>query len=380
MSCRSVRLLSSGGLCVLLMAAPAFAASEAVNCAAEPADTTIGYGVVLNGLNCALNPATDVDVVRFAGSAGEVVRIAVSNNGGPGGLLAEIRDPDGVLLFTISNPVISVGMTRALYVTLAKTGTYGVTVFDAGLDQMALYGVVVERVAPAGPDAVPIAIGTPIADEINPPNDIDLFRFQAAAGSLIRVSIDPTFSVVGQNAMLQAVSPSGAPYTSGEFSDSKAFFADVAVSETGMQTIQIRAFRTDFGPFSYSVRIDCISGPCSPPDCTLEVAPAFDAGTLSLGFQIGNRLGAAMWNVWVSIANQTIPLWSIPVGNIDPMVNVSVPIPGIPHLGGVALVSTITTSARGIVCMDAETVETGAVASGAAMPSAAALRQLFAQR
>jgi hypothetical protein len=64
----------------------------------------------------------------------------------------------------------------------------------------------------------------------------------------------------------------------------------------------------------------------------------------------------------------------------DPIVNVSVPLAGIPHLGGVALFSTITTAARGIVCMDAETVETGALDAGVAMPAAAELRQLFGQR
>ena len=195
MSCRSARVLSSGCLWLLLIAAPALAASEAVNCAAEPADTPIAYGNVLNGANCVLNPATDVDVVRFGGAAGEVVRIAVANVAGPGGMLVEVRDPDGVLLFTFSNPVITVGQTRSQYATLAKTGTYGITVFDAGLDQTASYGVVVERVAPFGPDAVPLALGTPVSDELNPGNDIDLFRFQAAASSIIRVSIDPTVPI-----------------------------------------------------------------------------------------------------------------------------------------------------------------------------------------
>jgi hypothetical protein len=350
-----------------------------VNCAAEPADTPIAYGNVLNGANCVLNPATDVDVVRFGGAAGEVVRIAVANVAGPGGMLVEVRDPDGVLLFTFSNPVITVGQTRSQYATLAKTGTYGITVFDAGLDQTASYGVVVERVAPFGPDAVPLALGTPVSDELNPGNDIDLFRFQAAASSIIRVSIDPTVPI-GQAAMMQAASPSGARYSSGEFSGSTPFFADVAVTETGWQTIQIRAFRSDLGAVPYAVRIDCISGPCSPPDCTLELDPSYNAGTLSLGFHVGNRLGAASWNVWVSVSNQMIPLWSVPIANVEPVVSFSLPIPSFPHLGGLALLSTITTSGRGIVCMDAETVDTGAIASDAAMPSAAELRHLFAQR
>jgi hypothetical protein len=361
------------------MASPAFAASEAVNCAAEPADTTIGYGVVLNGSNCVLDPATDVDVIRFGGSSGEVVRIAVSNIAGSSGLTAEIRDPDGVLLFTFFNPGVPTGQTGWKYATLAKTGTYGVTVFDGGLNQTASYGVVVERVAPIGPDALPLTLGVPVNDEINPGNDFDLYRFHAVAGSIIRVSIDPTMPV-GQFAMLQAVRPSGEPYTIGDFSDTKAFFADVAVTETGAQTIQIHAYRTDLGPFSYTVRIDCISGPCAPPDCTLEVAPTFNAGTLTLGLQLGNRFGAASWNMWLSLSNQTVPLWSIPIGNVDPVASFSLPIAGFPHLGGVAFFSTITTSARGIVCMDAETVDTGAIASGVAMPSAAELRQLFAPR
>jgi hypothetical protein len=88
-----LRLRVCGFLAFLLMTAPVFAASEAVNCGAEAAVTTIGYGTVLSGSNCVLNPGTDVDLVRFAGVAGQVVRAAISNLAGPGQLIAAVQDP-----------------------------------------------------------------------------------------------------------------------------------------------------------------------------------------------------------------------------------------------------------------------------------------------
>jgi hypothetical protein len=345
------------------------AASEAVNCIPETTDMTIGYGTVVNGTNCVIAPGTDVDVFRFSASIGEVVRITVSNVAGPAGLLVQIRDPGGNLILTIGNPVIGEGTARFVVRTIEMSGSHSIAIFDAGSDQTASYGVVVERIVPAGPGAVPLAFNVPVSDELNPTNDIDQYRFEAQAGSVVRISIDPDITELGQFAMLQIASPSGPLSGGGEFSGSGPFFRDVTVTETGTQTFQLRPYRPDLAPYPYTVRIDCLSGPCAPPDCTVEVEPTFADGTLTLGFHLGNRLGAATWNVSLAVSGQIVPLWSSPINNVDPMVSFDVPIPGLPSLGGVAVISSISTSARGIACFDAETVDTGAAAAGATADS-----------
>jgi hypothetical protein len=272
MDVRSTAVCGIACAWLLLSPQPVRAASEAVNCIPETTDMTIGYGTVLNGPNCVIAPGTDVDVFRFSASIGEVVRITVSNVAGPAGLLVQIRDPGGNLIWTIGNPVIGEGSGRFVVRTIEMSGSHSIAIFDADSDETATYGVVVERIVPAGPGAVPLAFNVPVSDELNPTNDIDQYRFEAQAGSVVRISVDPDITELGQFAMLQIASPSGPLSGGGEFSGSGPFFRDVTVTETGTQTFQLRPYRPDLAPYPYTVRIDCLSGPCAPPDCTLEVA------------------------------------------------------------------------------------------------------------
>jgi hypothetical protein len=91
--------------------------------------------------------------------------------------------------------------------------------------------------------------------------------------------------------------------------------------------------------------------------CTLELTPSFAAGTLNLSFTLGS-LAPATWNLWAVVDSTTFKLWSVPIPVIDPAAAFAVPIPGLPPLGVIGLLTT-TTGASGIQCSDWDTVDTG---------------------
>lgn len=364
------RIAGIASLAFVLLPRPVFAGDEAKNCVTEPTDMAIAYGDVLLGAGCLISPSTDVDIFRFSGSAGEVVRVVGSTVVGPGTVRVQVLDPDGASLGLLNPPVIVEGGSGWRYFTLQKTGTYSVVVYEVASDETVEYGLTLERIAPPGPDAVPLTLTVASADELNPGNDIDLFRFHAAAGSQIRISLDPQIVQIGQHLQVHVARPSGVLYTLGEFTSPNPFFFDIPITETGDHTIQLRPYRSNMDPFGYTIRIDCLSGPCAPPDCTLEIEPTFADTTLTLDLTVGNRLSSASWHVWLWVLNETVRLWSFPIGVISPDLHFAVPIPGFPSLGKVAILSSITTPTGGIACFDAETVDTGSVAGSASIPSA----------
>jgi hypothetical protein len=88
------------------------------------------------------------------------------------------------------------------------------------------------------------------------------------------------------------------------------------------------------------------------------VNPTFSGGTLTIGMHLGNRLPSATWNLSLVVSTQTVRLVSTSIPTIDPVVAFSLPIPGVPNLGRVGVMSTITTPALGVACIDTEAVNT----------------------
>lgn len=83
----------------------------------------------------------------------------------------------------------------------------------------------------------------------------------------------------------------------------------------------------------------------------------YEGDTLTMGFELGS-LSLARWNVWLSVGNVTLRLWSVPRPRIVPLVTFDFPIPGFPPSGTIGFLSTLAT-ADGIVCSDWQVVHTG---------------------
>lgn len=99
-----------------------------------------------------------------------------------------------------------------------------------------------------------------------------------------------------------------------------------------------------------SSSIDAKFTPC-------KVTPSVFNGTLSLNFNLGT-VTPVTWNVFLSLQNSTVRLWSLPIPAVDPPVQIPVSIPGFPALGRIGVLTTFVNSS-GIVCSSWRTVNTG---------------------
>jgi len=111
--------------------------------------------------------------------------------------------------------------------------------------------------------------------------------------------------------------------------------------------------------------------------CTLSVNLSYVDDTLTMDFRVGTLERQTTWNVLMSIMNFTFPLWSVPLPAINPPVDVSLPIPSVPSLGTIGVLTTLTTSENGIICSDWATVDTGPLSTREAVPTAKELKDLF---
>jgi hypothetical protein len=85
----------------------------------------------------------------------------------------------------------------------------------------------------------------------------------------------------------------------------------------------------------------------------------------------------ATWNILGFILIETYPYQSIPVSIIEPPVSVSFSIPGIPSLGTIGVLTTLTTPEKGVICSDWETVDTGPISTTESVPTPGELKDSF---
>lgn len=112
-----------------------------------------------------------------------------------------------------------------------------------------------------------------------------------------------------------------------------------------------------------------------PSACTLDLNLSYTGETLTMDFDLGTP-EPANWNVWLSFQTTMLPLWSVSLPVIDPPTPFSIPISGFPHLGIIGFLTTLTTP-EGIICSDWETVDTGSLTHGGAVPTVENLQELF---
>ena len=154
---------------MIALAATCFGA-EGTACAPKPAATTITYGSLTL---CELEVAGSSDILRFKGSANEVVVIV-------GYLVCvELFDPAGNKL----GPRLDCG--ARVDAALAQDGTYTIRVRSGAATK---YAISLERVAPPSPNAIPIQFGENLAGELDPAGDVDLYAFHGDAGDSVLVT------------------------------------------------------------------------------------------------------------------------------------------------------------------------------------------------
>ncbi len=146
--------------------------------------------------------------------------------------------------------------------------------------------------------------------------------------------------------------PKGGQYRVNITTDGHQLESRIGIDANGRSVITWDDFSGQDGSSSsiYARLLPCI-GPC-----LLDFDLSFTGGTLNMDFTVGST-SPATWNVYLSVADIAIPLFSIPLPALDPPISVPISIPGFPDLGGIGVLTTLTT-ADGIICSDWETVDT----------------------
>jgi uncharacterized repeat protein (TIGR03803 family) len=90
--------------------------------------------------------------------------------------------------------------------------------------------------------------------------------------------------------------------------------------------------------------------------CDDALAVAYAAGTLTMGFTLKSA-APATWSTWLIAPAASTNLWSIPIPVISPAVSFSVPVPGIPSVGNIVVLSILSLT-TGPVCADVKIVKT----------------------
>ncbi len=91
-------------------------------------------------------------------------------------------------------------------------------------------------------------------------------------------------------------------------------------------------------------------------DCTLDLNLNYTGGNLNMNFTVGS-MSPATWNISLFVFDIFVPIISTQLPSIDPPIAVPISLP-LPQLGVMGVLTTLTTSAGGIICSDWATVNT----------------------
>jgi hypothetical protein len=132
---------------------------------------------------------------------------------------------------------------------------------------------------------------------------------------------------------------------------SVTFAPSVAGQANGLLTIT-----DDSGNLGGTQTIALAGTGSAPGTCQDVLTLGYAAGTLNIGFTLETPTPTT-WKVWLIAQNTTIPLWSIPIPTVTPAVSVNVPIPGIPAIGNILVVTTLSTGSQ-MGCWDVKAIDT----------------------
>ncbi len=367
-------LLPLAALLFVVLLAPQSAMAGTANCPAEPkANEPIASGDIFQGANCTLKSTGDTDSFVFTGNKGETYQFATALNGT---ILANIcltvYDPSFKVIYPTQCTGVGYGGPSAVVtdLTLSVTGTYTMDVTEnASATQE--YAVSLERLFPFPANAETIKLATEYAGDISALSDTNAFTFEGATTGEYEVAATLPGTVTA-NICMTVYSPSGGLITPTLGTEGEC----TGVGYGGPSTLMIDFTPTVNGTYmafvsvagndatqSYTLEVSCLVGVCPtslPPSCTLADTLSYNptTSTLTMNFTVGNTYGT-VWNAWLTEQTTTTRLFStaqpvtVPPANIVKTTTLS------PNKGEVGVLSTLTTTTKGIVCSSFAKVATG---------------------
>jgi len=79
---------------------------------------------------------------------------------------------------------------------------------------------------------------------------------------------------------------------------------------------------------------------------------------LNLGFTLKSTTPTT-WSTWAIFSAGIVNLWSAPIPAVLPAVTFNVPLPGVPAIGPLLILTTLSTPEKGVMCFDWTIADTG---------------------
>ena len=207
----------------------------------------LNYGEYTTGAR--IDDPTDIDRFSFYGSAGDSIRVLVSENGSVSPRL-EIWGPnDDKIVDTYASSDIR------LDETLTTTGTYLLAISDYYQDYSSDYTLQLEKIPPVFDPQV-ICYDSPIEDRIDHSTDMDFFSFEGEEGAYIRVLVSENGSV---SPRLEIWGPNDDKIV--DTYASSDIRLDETLTTTGTYLLAISDYYQDYSS-DYGVEIQCLLGNC----------------------------------------------------------------------------------------------------------------------
>jgi cysteine-rich repeat protein len=265
-----------------------------------------------------LSPAGDVDSYSFAGTAGEVVAIAVGQS------LADtffqpcwqLFGPSGVAVTSLAcAPLGGTAGTVAEVVTLPESGTFTIALheqqadFRTGSYQLNVHGLSASNACGAVP-----AFCADIASALNPAGDLDSFSFTGAAGEVVAIGVGQSSADSFFQTCWQLFGPSGAAVSLLACSTGTSGTPTqlITLPSAGTYTVLLSEQQADFRTGSYQFQLHGLSasnacGAATPfcSDLAGAVNPAGDVDTFSFAGTVGDVVSIAIGETLADNAFET---------------------------------------------------------------------------
>jgi Ca2+-binding RTX toxin-like protein len=221
-------------------------------------------GNFFTGSRCTLAVVGDRDTFRFAGSAGDVVSISVTERAGntiqP---CVVLLDPNGVEV----GSACAENVTH-LVASLEKDGTYRVSVHDNGDNRQGAYTLAFHRLTPAPPATPVLAVGAEISNVIDAAGDVDHYVFEGTAGEVVRIEVIDPHAASAVYLCATVFDPDGV--SQAEICDQTTAVLGVSITKTGTWSVLVRETDDDSGP--YIIRL------AGPDSCDGRLATIIGTG------------------------------------------------------------------------------------------------------
>jgi len=345
-------------------------ATTVKNCPVEPAQgVPIKSGDTYFGSNCVLNTASDLDSFAFNAKEGDSWLFVASGPSiaYPDNLCLELLDPTGNTVFQACSDTYH-GVQYVLGVAQLKaTGDYTLDLTET-TNTTTSYGLSLERVSPAPPDGVALALGKVIDETFLAPSAQNAFTFYADTSGKYQASASMTSGGYPANLCIWVFAPDGSAAVGQTCTDTYHGVYNVQADFTPTQNgtyVLVTDDAPEIDTYNYNVSVSCLSGQCiTKLKCELTDSPTYSSGTLTMNFEVGTPV-AVTWNGWLTVGNTMTSLFSQALPITEPPTKQQVT-QALSPSGVVGILSTFTTKKNGITCSNWATINTGSARSESA--------------